>query len=50
MKNYIEPKLEIIDIQKEDVITTSGGFSSLFKDSGSYSSDRGMTLTSYRID
>ena len=51
MKNYTEPKLEIIRIENTDIITTSGGnmFSSLYKGSGTYGSDRGMSLTSFRI-
>ena len=35
MKNYTEPKLEIVTIKANDVITTSGlTFFSLFKTSG----------------
>lgn len=35
MKNYTEPKLEIVTIQASDVITASGdGFASLFRTSG----------------
>ncbi len=33
MKNYTEPKLEIVTMKVSDVITTSGGFASLFKTS-----------------
>ena len=33
MKNYTEPKLEIVTIQASDVITASG-FASLFRTSG----------------
>lgn len=50
MKNYTEPKLEVVKLENTDIITTSGGFASLFKSSGTYSSDRGMSITSYRID
>jgi len=52
MKNYTEPKLEVVKLEKNDVITTSGGgFLSLFTGgTTSMSSDRGMNLTSYRID
>ncbi len=52
MKNYTAPKMEIIELEKTDVITTSGdGFLSLFSGgTTSMSSDRGMNLTSYRID
>ncbi|MBQ6697892.1 MAG: hypothetical protein IJN09_02510 [Oscillospiraceae bacterium] len=51
MKNYKEPKLEIIKLEKADVITTSGGgILSLFTGTKSMSSDRGINLTSYRID
>lgn len=35
MKNYTEPKLEIVTIKASDVITTSGiSFASLFRTSG----------------
>ncbi len=36
MKNYTEPKLEIVTIQASDVITTSAvaSFASLFRTSG----------------
>ncbi|MBQ9986202.1 MAG: hypothetical protein IJP38_07845 [Oscillospiraceae bacterium] len=34
MKNYTEPKLEIVTLKAEDVITTSNGFMSLFRTSG----------------
>jgi len=36
MKNYTEPKLEIVTIKANDVITTSGGlqFFDLFKTTG----------------
>ena len=33
MKNYTEPKLEIVTLKAEDVITTSG-FASLFRKGG----------------
>lgn len=52
MKNYNEPKLEVIKLEKADVITTSGGgFAQLFS-AGTLtkSSDRGLNLTGYRID
>jgi|GEM_PF-1320702 len=52
MKNYTAPKMEIIKLEKKDVITTSGasGILSLFSGTKSFSSDRGMNLTSFRID
>ena len=35
MKNYTEPKLEIVTVKASDVITTSGiSFASLFRTSG----------------
>ena len=34
MKNYTEPKLEIVTIQASDVVTASGNFASLFRTSG----------------
>ena len=34
MKNYTEPKLEIVTIKANDVITASGSFTLLFKTSG----------------
>lgn len=33
MKNYTEPKLEIVTMKANDVITASNGFASLFKTS-----------------
>lgn len=52
VKNYTAPEMEIIKLEKTDVITTSGdGFLSLFNSgTQSLSSDRGMNLTSYRIN
>ena len=34
MKNYTEPKLEVVTMKAEDVITTSVSFASLFRTSG----------------
>ena len=49
MKNYTEPKLEIVTIKANDVITTSGGsvsFFNLFKTSGIEDGGR-ASLNSY---
>ncbi len=47
MKNYTEPKLEIVTIKANDVITTSGkSFMSLFKTSGIEDGGR-ASLNSY---
>lgn len=48
MKNYTEPKLEIVTIKANDVITTSGGltFFSLFKTTGIEDGGR-ASLNSY---
>lgn len=49
MKNYTEPKLEIVTIKANDVITTSGtvaSFFSLFKTSGIEDGGR-ASLNSY---
>ena len=47
MKNYTEPKLEIVTIKANDVITTSGFFS-LFKTTGIEDGGR-ASLNSYEI-
>lgn len=49
MKNYTEPKLEIVTIKANDVITTSGeGFHSLFKTSGIEDGGR-ASLNNYTV-
>ena len=50
MKNYTEPKLEIVTIKANDVITTSGGlqFFDLFKTSGIEDGGR-ASLNNYQI-
>lgn len=47
MKNYTEPKLEIVTIKANDVITTSG-FTALFKTSGIEDGGR-ASLNNYAI-
>ena len=50
MKNYTEPKLEIVTINSSDVITTSGAsFASLFKTSGIEDGGH-ASLNAYSID
>ena len=34
MRNYTEPKLEVVTLKTADVITTSGLFSDLFRKTG----------------
>ena len=51
MKNYTEPKLEIVTLKANDVITTSGGssFASLFKTSNIEDGGR-ASLNQFSID
>ncbi len=49
MKNYAEPKLEIVTIKANDVITTSGSFANLFKTSGIEDGGR-ASLNNYKMD